>query len=311
MSVTTTVSSALNAQGICTHEQRVQHARNHCHKHRSYNRDYSNLIRYWYFIVSGRNLSYCVISKAACTTWKTLMLNSLQNKSAFTTHRYIHQPKQLRKFGLDKQTLDYFLNNKNLTQFVVVRHPFERVLSAYHNLIDVTKRHIGPISFRRYFMKKYNLNRNIQNLKLEQFINEITSTNLRLSNIVYDRHWLPYIHSCDPCQIDFDYIIKMETMSHWGNNDASEILKILGYQADTLSLVRMNPSNKGPSFSQSNNTNSRFEKLLQEYKEVSPKLMDRLVKKYSTDMQLYGYKFDQNSLIASCEIQIGPNATCC
>lgn len=84
---------------------------------------------------------YCSIPKVASTTWKTILVRSLDARSAADQmpEHAVENDRFLRSVGLrflstfsrkeaEKRVETYF-------KFVVVRHPFDRIVSAYRDKI--------------------------------------------------------------------------------------------------------------------------------------------------------------------------------
>ena len=100
---------------------------------------------------------------------------------------------------------DYFI-------FTVVRHPFDRVLSAFRNRIlrgcgQQAKKHIPRIlrNTRLKYTKKGCVVSPMPTFR--QFVEYIISERGKDS----DRHWLRYSVACAPCLVSYDAIVKLET----------------------------------------------------------------------------------------------------
>ena len=118
-------------------------------------------------------------------------------------------------------------------KFLVVRQPFERLVSAYRDKIETLKGFFEPIQEQEH----------VKNITFETFVNYIIhehekhhcdalssdiGTNvrrLRLKGHLYlNPHWAQYTTLCHPCHIDYDYIVKFETM----REDAAYVLSKFG-----------------------------------------------------------------------------------
>ena len=99
----------------------------------------------------------------------------------------------------------------NYFTFTVVRHPFDRVLSAFRNRIlngctYQAKQHIPKMIHRKNL--KYGGKGCVASFPtFSQFVDYIISN--KGKNI--DPHWLPYSSRCAPCLVDYDAIMKLET----------------------------------------------------------------------------------------------------
>ena len=116
---------------------------------------------------------YCLIPKAASTSWKRVLIRSSTNQTL--RKRDLYQLTLLRKYGLvslaafSKEEIQKRL--KTYFKFLVVRHPFIRLLSAYWskfgrfgNLSDVHFRFKGYLPFLQ--RQKYKSNSNVTFLTL-------------------------------------------------------------------------------------------------------------------------------------------------
>ncbi|XP_054753254.2 carbohydrate sulfotransferase 11-like [Lytechinus pictus] len=241
---------------------------------------------------------YCNVPKVACTNWKTIFLE-LGGFSEFNTSREAH-------LGANKKGrlyLDYLHKYnvsqrrfmlQNYTKFVFVRHPFNRVLSAFRDKlapnISVFFRNedrkgtwisqYGQRIIDRYRGKaeadRVNSNWKQQyDLTFTEFIRFLVDPGIQSHN----KHW-DDIHSiCKPCDINYDVIGKYETMS----DDADFVLR----------LANIDPKIKFPKPHPSHVTNSSDGSLADTvYKGVPKSLMYKLAMLYAADFKLFGYDAD-------------------
>ena len=122
-------------------------------------------------------------------------------------------PKQFRlKKELEQfQMNDYFMSNQFFV-FSFVRHPFDRLVSAYLDKIDNMgdpgyrsiakniKTTFGKINFKNFllFVMK----------KIENY-EDCSAKNLQCNLI--DVHWRPYYLRCAYCDINYNFIGRMES----------------------------------------------------------------------------------------------------
>ena len=87
----------------------------------------------------------------------------------------------------------------------------------------------------------------------------------------YDSHWYPQYLQCQPCQLNYSYIAKLETLA----NDRKIISKLTGLTSPPL--PHLNNLGGGNEY--------------QEYmKQLSSKELDGLFEKYRMDFEIFGYK---------------------
>ena len=113
-----------------------------------------------------------------------------------------------------------------------------------------------------------------------------------------DEHWqAPYHHMCHPCIIQYDRIVKLETQ----NTDAQFIIKekLDGRGEDTRRNKR--------DFTKENNSKGEENAFLREngkyldiYNNCTDDQMLFLRKRFQSDLEMFGYSFDENNLVAKC-----------
>ncbi|XP_076179445.1 carbohydrate sulfotransferase 11 [Ptiloglossa arizonensis] len=186
-----------------------------------------------FYISRSHNLSYCPIYKAGSTTWIynlcLLMnvpeeeLNSGKEQISTIARRVIPE--------LEYPAADEAL--RVTKKLLVVRHPFERLLSAYRDKLEnsVAGREHGTLHFYRkyggkivqkYRERKFSKPREDQVIRREgepppagieptfrEFVQYLIHTDLANYG---DDHWMPYYFFCTPCVVDYDVIAKVETL---------------------------------------------------------------------------------------------------
>lgn len=211
--------------------------------------------------------------------------------------RYLHTytPKEIK------------MRLKNYFKFMFVRHPLERVLSAYRSKMESSPKHFRPMYKNRILRHKYpNMTikeiRKTTNVGFQDFIdyiirswNEIkfVDPNFRTeyrdrikhptkeqrmfspfkTEFMFNRHWDTYAHSCFPCEINYDFIGKLETfsddivavMEEFGSKGCSDVFPWL-FRTSTSSSVRKDY-----------------------FKQLTQTQIKNIAQVYSTDFELYGY----------------------
>ena len=275
----------------CTHAERVSHLQFMCAPmHGSWQqprqKDEHDLIlvppetRPSFYENRNCKVFFCKISKVASTTWSSLVSKrSIYRKKVNFTEVY-----------------------DNFTKFFVVRHPFDRVLSAYYNIVDGHFGY-GPEPLKKEHIAKSQNVSHYKNLTLGNFVDYLTTTHgVEPANILYDRHWNTYSHLCDVCNVPYDNIIRYENLA----SDSVNILKHLGIKENYFATIRKKNSRR-----KSGQTLNFGELFLSEFKLLSSIQIDRLWQRYSSDMKLLGYHFDKTSSVASCRITLQNGDECC
>ena len=188
---------------------------------------------------------WCKVPKAASTSWlhayltmahvphyeipeviAILVMGSVFNQDIFQDngmglHAFLREKYPLLSKNLNKQFMPVSL------KFLVVRHPFERVISAYMDkLEDYTRdlKYRGGYYYAMYgadivakFRQKYQekFPKNPLFMKKEPSFVEFIEFLIETPVSKYDEHWKPQFILCPPCHFKFDVIAKMETFERW------------------------------------------------------------------------------------------------
>ena len=104
--------------------------------------------------------------------------------------------------------------------------------------------------------------------------------------------------------IRFDFILRLETMS----KDSGYILPLIGADEDVLNDVTDNVIMSAKTSPKSTSFKSKY---LEEFKEIPEEYIAAILKRYSLDFELFGYKFDSKTLTTSCQIQTEDGDFCC
>ena len=94
-----------------------------------------NLVFHNIFVDEKHKILACLPPKSGCTTWKTILANNTY-ETALNSNIEIHlnlgsKFDILRLSSYNSTRRDYLLNSMEYFKFMVARHPFERVYSAY------------------------------------------------------------------------------------------------------------------------------------------------------------------------------------
>ena len=132
-------------------------------------------------------------------------------------HAFLREKYPLLSKNLNKQFMPVSL------KFLVVRHPFERVISAYMDkLADYTRdlKYRGGYYYAMYgadivakYRQKYQekFPKNPLFMRKEPSFVEFIEFLIETPVSKYDEHWKPQFILCPPCHFKFDVIVKMET----------------------------------------------------------------------------------------------------
>ncbi|XP_033745584.1 carbohydrate sulfotransferase 11-like [Pecten maximus] len=273
-------------EGIPTAEidnmERVQHLHREC-KHHHFG-DETKLGHLQNFIVDEKyKLVFCYIPKIACSQWKTIFITLTGKVNASVldfgnVHKKYHSKMNFlsgyslreRKFILEKYK-----------KYVVVRNPFERLLSAYRNKFVGN----GFSEFREVgqeIIKRFRKNATLESLKkgddvtFLEFVQFLTDEETKY----FDDHWKTYTAICHPCHVQYDFIGKYETISR----DADFILRDIGAP----------PEIRFPKRSEKYSTLETLKTFETFYSQIPGEYIAKLYNNYEADFELFGYSLSDN-----------------
>ncbi|XP_077974164.1 carbohydrate sulfotransferase 10-like [Styela clava] len=159
------------------------------------------------------------------------------------------------------------------SKVVIVREPFSRLLSAYRNKLENNKRGDGYAGAAKNIHKKYGGGHGEEMdgapvITLNDFVSYLVDPK---SNAQLDQHWNYFHRLCSPCEIQYDYIVHVDTI----DDDMAFIINKFGFKNLTFP----------PSFN-SFTDNAKVQKY---FADVSPNLVESLYQTYKKDYELFGF----------------------
>lgn len=232
---------------------------------------------------------YCDLTHADRTIWINLLALSTTGPDQRNKRSWIPKlsDSYLRRYGLRRlhtyNDTEKRTKLKSYIKFMVVRHPYDRLLSAWKeqflNQGTRYRKELAPTIIKRYRQGSI-----VDDLvRFEEFIKHVVQ-----EGSLSDPEWLTYA-VCKPCFIQYDYISRTET----SNLDDKLMRLLLG-----LDLLEWHPNKVLVP-----DGHHRTRKILTQYSNVSKKDMERLNDLYGADMRLFGYNFDPDKHIAACEFE--------
>ncbi|KAG8432996.1 hypothetical protein GDO86_017314 [Hymenochirus boettgeri] len=251
-----------------------------------------------HFIVDDRHgIIYCYVPKVACTNWKRLMIvlsESLLDKKGVPYQDPLQIPREDVHNSSSHLTFNKFwrrygkfsrhmmkIKLKKYTKFLFVRDPFVRLISAYRSKFELENQ-----EFYRSFAVPI-LTRFSNTTKVPDNVEEAFSSGTRpsFSQFIqylldplteekkpFNEHWRQVYRLCHPCQIDYDFIGKLESIEE----DSALLLRDLNID----SLFQFPPSYR-------NRTASSWEEDW--FSKIPLEWRQKLYKLYEADFVLFGY----------------------
>lgn len=167
---------------------------------------------------------------------------------------------------------------------LIVEHPLSRLLASYLMRVDDLQwmTSPGPLRYFRtdktYFKKQVNVTFNTY---LQYVLEKMGKS--------FDRHTMTFLEMCMPCAIQYDDIYKVETIS---------VNQTDLYSKD--SILRLRDSSPVQSHVQ-----------LMQYEDIDKSNMEELIRHYEYDMDMFGYEWDDELLVASCQQKVETGKICC
>ena len=193
-----------------------------------------------------------------------------------------------------------------------MRHPFDRLVSAYVDKC-VSKRDEVYFSVCKYIIERFregNVTKEDIKEGTPSFL-EFVKMILSKSKLSEDPHWKPYGKRCNPCSLDYQHLIRVESMIP----DSLPVLKRLNISdPDVLDSYRH--EHKLQSIQHRNQastqTMTRIQpKYLKEFETIPKDTLQQLYQRYKDDFLLFGYQFDNRTLQATCRIETDTGDICC
>jgi hypothetical protein len=122
----------------------------------------------------------------------------------------------LKKYRPDQQ--EHFL--ETYPKFLVSRHPFERLISAYRDKFETNS--VYTEVFQKRYGKHILSQSKEKNFTFTNFVKFITDPSLGAEQKM-DEHWAPYTSLCLPCYVDYSYVIRYDSFLE----DAGFVLRLL------------------------------------------------------------------------------------
>ena len=284
-----------------------------------------------------RTMAFCDIPKSASSTLRNTFcnMNSIDLGIAAedttlclhltvseclqrTCHTMLYKNHLMRATNTDELSQ---LNNLSIVKFMFVRHPFERLASAYNDKFvifknkpwkyraDGTKVTVEEayISYIRDYQKKYmnmtSVDTCLDDSSLEfkfscfvEYVLDSTRSEEKMTNVLgqnKDIHWWPYTEMCRVCTISYDFIGHIEDLQ-------GDIQMLLAKFPDNKALMELYERKKKTNCT-SNCEETRNDEYLKYFRQLTKSTILRLYHTYKNDFELGGYDFPDKYIAAGID----------
>ena len=233
--------------------------------------DLAHIRNFNYFSFNQKYTMICSIHKVGSNSMHNFLLHILekewksQRKRNWKPNDGLVDPVESDRMKLPV-TEDCWLEcAKNHTNVILVRHPLERLLSAYLYIFQ---------NSGRFHDNKYSWEAFVQNLITHNIEDKEWKT---IQDKVGD-HWQPYWHNCQVCDLNLrpKYILKLETMQE----DIKDYLSDLGLD---------NYSSKFPWVNSHKSEIATSLRVIEFYSRLNRTTIQKLYEFYKLDHELFDY----------------------
>ncbi|CAL4068242.1 unnamed protein product [Meganyctiphanes norvegica] len=298
---------------MSVYEERARHAGAAC---TSFPKDQLHVKRKTHFVWDTKhqpNIVFCPNYKVASTTWMMHFLRlahfnennpdiaklrpEKREQARFTPRFGAKQGEVYKYFKEPSSPQEKLSVFKNALRVIIVRHPFTRILSAYRDKMAKMKPKPVEFKFRDLQLeiiakyRKPNSDETSPHPTFAEFVQYVIDSTATLKTAKDWRTnvncWNTYWSQCEVCSFDFNFIMKLETMS-----DDDRFLITLS----DLKELKSNNLQWGHRMNASSTTS--FDVAPEFYKQVTQKQMRNLYQRYKLDFDIYDYHIDDYIAIA-------------
>ena len=257
------------------------------------------------FVNDEHKIIGCLVSKTACSSWKFTMIQASGKidmaKVRHLTHIHNHTFmdtigwKLLGTYseaGIRRRLKTYF-------KFMTVRHPFDRLVSAYEDkIVALSGSYMGGFHARRIKKQYRDVNaktgrRGKKHVTFAEFVRYVLDTKPE----DMDTHWQDYGRWCEPCRVHYDYVARMETL----RSDSRAILPRFS-ATGVMPVLNLRQRTKRYSL--------QHGKIISLVGSIPAGDVQRLLRLYRRDFEMFGYTWRQNETVAMCANAINGSLCC-
>lgn len=264
----------LNATKMERQARIANHIQNLCSGSRTMTLWEKNYLLRHLIVDDKYRLIYCYVPKVGCANWKRVFNALYGDVSSPDDVRRVDHTSMVYLSTYSEAEIQYRL--KHYFKFMFVRHPVDRLLSAYRNKFgehfkDFEQKYGTKIV--KQFRPNPPSNPKGDDITFAEFLLYVASSKKSELN----EHWSAYVDLCQPCSVSYDFVGFYEDFE----DDIAFIL-------DALMLNKILQFPKKQAYYKPLSDESKMEYI----RRVPNSTLDNLVEALSTDFELFGYPTD-------------------
>ena len=230
-----------------------------------------------FYVHEEHKVIYCGISKVSTTTIRQLLMR-MNGFDRRTGKQGSNIEKRLLDFTEVEQ--NHMLNS--FYKFMIVRDPFERLVSAYRDRFYNAHNDYANIAKKIIEKYRYNNSKTVELGAEELSFTEFVRFLIDIPSDNRDDHFRPFKDACSPCSVKYDFIGSTDNLKR----DVTHIMRQI-HADETKYYVTQKSGHLS-------NTKAATVRL---FKEVPKKYFDQLLAIRKINFELFGYPLpDQKTL---------------
>ncbi|XP_077968390.1 carbohydrate sulfotransferase 10-like isoform X2 [Styela clava] len=295
-------SGELNWLAAGRFQERLKHKRNVCKTAKYQKTLKSNL---FYLLDIPRRYIMCAPFKSGSSSWHHTfwaMRRKRANLSMDSTY-FTHldwQGNQGRSFHISVEDGIKLITSvpgdddfnrepppRSSFRLILTRHPFARFISGWNQKFHVTIDYWKTLYRGFHGLKSYKKLPTGENhvMAFEDFANYAANNSKVIRSV--DGHFMPISSICKPCELDYTYILKAESIG----KDELWLKKRLGMEDIAIFRVGVGPG-------RSTTKNNPVTNIKYYMSKLQPNIVKRLYEVYKEDFDTFGYSFNFTTLEA-------------
>lgn len=282
---------------LCSPRSRMKYIRQQCQTPTMRARIKENRERSTYLVVDDtyRVALYITPKIASTTLLKTLIDERRLNYTPSLTTGWRRFHNIAKQSTLRAIRVKHLETVDNYTKMIVLRNPFDRLVSAYHNLITNPKNTLY-LPTQQKIREEYAT----KQISFSQFVSWTLAGNRNV-------HWDTYALGSRICELQYDHVYRLETFKV----EENELFMRMGVNITNKRNPHFNKARPSTSTSTSTVTSTFQPRHLAEYEDIPANNITRLRDLYSAEIALFGYDLDAQTLMTTCRVVAESGQHCC